>query len=1232
LDERRRAEEKSDQKGSELQPDVGYRRHLLSALADKAGLVAELTGSAQCRLVNIPALSIVGDAGTGKSHLFCDVAKNRAKIGVPTLLLLGENFSTDEPWFQMIKMLGLNCTRSEFLGALEASAQAANSKCLILIDALNEGEGKTLWKRNLAGILTTLADYPWIGLAVSVRSSYETAVIPQGLEPQRLVREEHSGFADHEYQATATFFDHYGIKTPSIPLLNPEFQNPLFLKLFCKDLHNAGHSQMPAGLQGVTAVFDFFLQSVNDKLSEPHFLDFDSALNPVQKAVEKLIDEMTESGQRWLRRQEAQEVINGVLPAVGYDKSLFRHLLSEGVIAEDRAPSNDRGEWVDSVHFSYERLSDHLITKRLLDIHLDLKDPIGSFAQQMPLGLLTKDHTSCWANRGIIEALCIQVPERLGLELFDCAPRCADWHAVLEAFIASLVWRRPEAIGDTTLQYINELIIDSEDLGDEFLDALLTISSNPEHPYNADFLHRNLEAFSLPDRDAQWSIYVHHRYTRDEHGSVNRLIDWAWSEIDKSYISDESVRLYAITLSWFLTTSNRFARDRATKALVALLTPRLDILRSILHLFRDVNDPYVAERLYAVAYGCALRSKDIQGIQRLAADTYGFVFEKGSPPVHLLLRDYARGVIERSLNLGADLHLDLKKIRPPYGSEWDSDVPSKEELRKIYDAGWTPGRSEDEIAQSEIVESVMGHGDFARYVIGTNSGHFDWASRRLSEAHQPTLAERYERFVDTLTPRQKSAFEKLKNATDNFRFYRGLDEKRRLETFSKELNEEAFQMVIGVLEQRFRATLGKRKLKEFNQYILQCLDDPARGRHHNDFDLSLVQRWVLRRVFELGWTKERFGRFDRYVNRGTNDYRTAHKAERIGKKYQWIAYHEFLARVADNFEYRSESWTDEKVQYQGPWQPSERNIDPSALLKKTGREVWKHPSHPWWFPLEYPDWGSEWSGLKPDTEWLKRDDDIPPVEKLIETINPEDGSHWLTLDPYYQWAQPIPLGEDPSETRRKEAWYIIHGYIVKKAHLDAVFEWAKTQDFFGRWMPESHALYEVFLGEFFWAPAYQHFNVPYYLRDGWTRGHNDCIPHEVLLAAEEYTQEDRGFDCSMDEGYSINLPSKWVADGMGLQWNGSAGHFFDSKGELAAFDPSVKNKGPGALLVNKTKFLQFLRSVDCEILWTVVGEKSDYHYGSYGDDVSGRLILNGAYIISDGKVQGVRTSKFDEAN
>ncbi len=82
------------------------------------------------------------------------------------------------------------------------------------------------------------------------------------------------------------------------------------------------------------------------------------------------------------------------------------------------------------------------------------------------------------------------------------------------------------------------------------------------------------------------------------------------------------------------------------------------------------------------------------------------------------------------------------------------------------------------------------------------------------------------------------------------------------------------------------------------------------------FDLGQVQRYILKRVFDLGWTVERFGHFDRFVVR--SDGRAASKPERVGKKYQWIAYHEMMAFLSDHFQYREEFREDGDQCYQGP--------------------------------------------------------------------------------------------------------------------------------------------------------------------------------------------------------------------------------------------------------------------------------------------------------------------------
>jgi hypothetical protein len=79
-----------------------------------------------------------------------------------------------------------------------------------------------------------------------------------------------------------------------------------------------------------------------------------------------------------------------------------------------------------------------------------------------------------------------------------------------------------------------------------------------------------------------------------------------------------------------------------------------------------------------------------------------------------------------------------------------------------------------------------------------------------------------------------------------------------------------------------------------------------------------------------------------------------------------------------------------------------------------------------------------------------------------------------------------------------------------------------------------------------------------------------------------------------------------------------------------ALDPSVNRSGPSALLLNKDKFLRFLRDVDCDILWTVIGEKMDFDYGSHGSDRSGRLLVNGVYRINNGDVHGALRSEFQE--
>jgi hypothetical protein len=1191
LEERARAEKSREA--------YSYERHHAYQLGALLRDLAEEASFSAAHAANTRAVVLDGDAGHGKTHLLFDVADRRIGSKQPTVILLGGQFTKGDLWTQVLQLLQVDCKRDEFLGALDAAAEARRGRALILIDALNEGDDRTIWKKGLAGFLTACARYPRISVGVTVRTPYLPDVLPDGLG-EKVTRETHHGFAEHEYQATRTFFDWFGIKRPSVPLLNPEFQNPLFLKLVCKGIKDAGLTEMPKGIHGVTQMFSFLLDAVNQKLSALDHLDFDPKKRLVHNALKSIAEALATSATHLLPRDQAQAIVDAHLPGRTYNNSLFARLLSEGLLAEERVPREDGLH--EGIRFTYERLQDHQIASYLLDVHVGTDGVHAAFAADQPLGARARELASEWTF-GLIEALAIQVPERYGVELPDELPDVAS-APMRRAFIRSLLWRQPESIGSGAKKYMRGLQRDEFRL---LCDVILTVTANPDHPFNADFLDARLLRDSMPERDAWWSIYLAGEY--GEHTAVDRLVEWAWSPEDKTHIDHESVRLAATALLWFLTTSHRPLRDRATKALVRLLTPRLHVLDGLLRTFRDVDDLYVRERLYAVAYGCALRSSDAAGIGNIAKHVFEDVFSGGDPTPHILLRDYARGVIERAAALNVADGLDLALARPPYKSAWRDDLPSAEELEAKYD---NPPEGSGDVghAQSTIYFSVAGGGDFDRYVIGTNSHSFNWTALRLGEEAPLTKQERHDAFVETLSDEQRELLEQFETARReaSFRLLIASYEEGSPETGASEALEGAQPVrlpspfrrrtdeELGRIEQdverdiaekeaAFRALLSPEEIQRFESEALPFIESRGNGDEEHLFDLGIAQRFVLTRVFELGWTVERFGPFDRNVGRYRNDGRAANKPERIGKKYQWLAWHEFLALVSDRFQYEDRGASDVD-EYEGPWQDFDRDLDPSLLITSTASE--RSGAGAWWSPeLPY----GEWRAVSGDAAWAAQESDLPPVEPLI-AVKHSDGRELLVLETYREWTEPAPPGVQRYDVERREIWYMVKSYLVKREDADTLYQWGLGQNFFGMWMPEAHETTRVYLGEFFWAPAFHYHSSRYAGRPAWIRkAEGSRLPAAVLLTTDRYMCEHGTFDCSLDDTVHIHLPAAEIVEWMSLRWQGKEGYYVDAQETEVAFDPSVFETGPGAVVIDRTRLVDMLDKQGLAIVWTVLGEK-----------------------------------------
>lgn len=220
--------EKDEQFKKELEADESRLREISRDLYSFSEDFKDL----KIGLANKPYLIIKGEAGCGKSHLMGDVASKRIEDGLPTLFFLGTDFSEGTYETTITSKIGFEGIFPEFLSSFNQIGIQMGSRALLMIDALNEGSQSTLWKERLPGLIKSLEEYPAIGLVVSIRDTYFEDVIPDGVESScGATIIEHKGFKGLEYEAVRQFCLAYELNLPNVPILTPEFCNPLFLNI-----------------------------------------------------------------------------------------------------------------------------------------------------------------------------------------------------------------------------------------------------------------------------------------------------------------------------------------------------------------------------------------------------------------------------------------------------------------------------------------------------------------------------------------------------------------------------------------------------------------------------------------------------------------------------------------------------------------------------------------------------------------------------------------------------------------------------------------------------------------------------------------------------------------------------------------------------------------------------------------------------------------------------------------
>jgi hypothetical protein len=622
------------------------------------------------------AFVLSGGWGVGKTHGVCDVSCQRLGQQLLSCVVFGHQFGGEpDLWTRLAESLGLPITlgKDGLLDALNAAAEASGQPLILFIDAINETRPLQYWRNRLAAVVEEIRRRPSLRICFTCRTPYLSHCLP---EAHGLPAVEHPGFKGVEQIACTAFFEHYRLKPPVAPILQPELGNPLYLRLVCETLRSRGIDELPTGWSSTAQVISAFLEEkekefARDKDVSPNARIVTASLRSIARAI-------VESGQSKLSWSEASGAICKTRPEVS-TLGVVEWLVRANLLIEE-APYASAGFPPESmVRPAFERLGDSLIASELLT-RLGREASLDSaFDAGGQLHPWVQDRTAVKENYGVLSALSILIPEHeAGRELPELVTSDEVRDALLEIVVTSIPWRDPRSFSSTTREVVVKALRKPE-LCQIATDSLMSVAWQPS-AIDATWLHELLSGIPFARRDAHWCGYLHQSY--EQSGPVRRLIDAAF-DLPLDTLELGVAERWAIALLWFTAAADRRIKDWATRALIRVLIARPDVIPELLARFLHVDDDEVRERLLLASYGALIISRNTNVTKRVTS-TLQAAFRDSPQDFHnALIRDHVRCISEltRELNILSE-DCDPQLTMRPIVSEWPLELPSEDQVEE----------------------------------------------------------------------------------------------------------------------------------------------------------------------------------------------------------------------------------------------------------------------------------------------------------------------------------------------------------------------------------------------------------------------------------------------------------------------------------------------------------------------------------------------------------------------
>ena len=1085
---------------------------------------------------------VFGEAGSGKSHIFAETASSRVKQGLPTVLILGQDIGNGPFWRQFADLLGIKSNdNDDILGLLNTAGERQGKRTLILFDAINEGAGSHYWRNWLPDVVSSVQSYPFLAIAFSCRNVYAKHIIPKSLLDNHHDYWVRGFFTLEEMEHAANrYLDMKGISRPNTPSLSPEFSNPLFLKVTSEYLKDKGEIEFPRGLHGIKKFISLYIDSFISRVNMQN-LDAEDLSGPLKKLIQEMSKKMALDRCDFITIDFANQIVKENFkdrtPPEG--KSWLDVFIQAGFFRRDPPPlidvSDPLNQSSELIRFSFQRFQDFLVADALVDEIDKMKssgnDISNGFVKSGPLRFLFYDDNIDGYLRyefaGLIEALSTIYPERLDVEFAKSLPKWEKhWvksDLLRTTFAESFKWRQLDAFNKESRELLSKL----DQNGIQLLKLLLEVSITIGHPYNATWLHELLNGYELAERDSYWTHWVNNPF-EEKSRQIDRIISWSLSGLD-GRADQKHIELATIVLVWSLSSSDNKLRDHATKALTSLFLKHARSFNIILEKMKDCNDPYVIERMYAAAFGACCLDPSQTRLSGYSELVYNVVFASGEPPVALLTRDYALGIIEIANYEGSTgPSVDLNKCYHPFSSEAPQFDINKDDIEKIAKTG----------GNEKIFYMISSPtNDFGKNDIPLRVG--DFLLTPLSEVAPKSRKETKEICYEQVISICQNRIDVLESYEDNCRVFQIIEmtigEKETYNRIKKEsqssdncLSKESdlpdpllelcakitkSGLTIDKAKKQMQDSLKKLKsLMSDDEYQRICKEYFKTGSDYEHIDVEQCKLWIVKRSYELGWTEKLFPK-------NTHSYNHQNYSNRVGlepvdKKYQQIALEELQARLADNY-WLLYDCTDKPVKYRYSHRDFKRNLEPTILPANPVLAVEQSTQNNWIIKpeIKLPDLSEE--ELQ---DWVDQSESELSIDEFIYRYD-NKGQKWNLLYEFVEAKSRYDKETTWHDLKMKEERYSLFGLVP----IDKVDQ---LSDFLHK-CEQGKIMWDIdyytytdgpFLGEAFWRNTWEAKKKIDYISD---------TPFVIPVAS--YLWENH-LDKTLPDGLSTCLPERWFAE------------------------------------------------------------------------------------------------------